>query len=105
MAKKTTRKRRPRAVRVPTELPPCVKLLRILAGHKEMIRSLAFDPQGEILASGSTDETVKLWETRSGKLLRTLQGHKSSASCLAFTPQYGVLASGNADGLVELWEA
>ena len=38
--------------------------------------SVAFDPQGETLASGSDDNTVKLWEARSGKLLRTLEGHQ-----------------------------
>ena len=62
-----------------TELPPGVKLLRTLEGHQEQIWSVAFDPQGETLASGSDDNTVKLWEARSGKLLRTLEGHKGES--------------------------
>jgi WD40 repeat protein len=61
-----------------TELPPGVKLLRSLEGHQDMVRSVAFDPQGETLASGSEDKSVKLWETRSGKLLRTLEGHQNA---------------------------
>ncbi len=38
--------------------------------------SVAFDPSGRMLASGSGDNTVKLWEVASGKLLRTLEGHE-----------------------------
>ncbi len=37
--------------------------------------SVAFDPTGQTLASGSDDNTVKLWDPASGKLLRTLEGH------------------------------
>ena len=68
MAKKTTKKRRPQAnLKVPTELPPGVKLLHRLVGHKGPVMSLAFDPQGEILASGSADGMVKLWDLGSGE--------------------------------------
>jgi len=46
-------------------LPPGVKLLRTLAGHKAPVRSVAFDPQGHTLASGSDNGTVKLWDAGS----------------------------------------
>ena len=62
----------------PAELPPGVKLLRTLAGHQDAVLSVAFDPQGGTLASGSGDKTVKLWEPASGKLLRTLEGHQNA---------------------------
>ena len=42
----------------------------------DWVWSVAFDPQGGTLASGSDDKTVKLWEARSGKLLHTLEGHR-----------------------------
>ena len=58
---------------------------------------MAFDPQGGTLASGSDDNTVKLWEARSGKLLRTLEGHQNWVWSVAFDPQGGTLASGSAD--------
>ena len=76
-------------------LPPGVKLLRTLEGHKDVVLSVAFDPQGETLASGSDDDTVKLWEARSGKLLRTLEGHQDGLTSVAFDPQGGTLASGS----------
>ena len=70
-----------------------------------MVRSVAFDPQGGTLASGSADNTVKLWEAASGKLLRTLEGHQELVLSVAFDPQGGTLASGSYDNTVKLWEA
>ena len=89
---------------VRTNLPPGVKLLRTLEGHQDQVNSVTFDSKGETLASGSDDNTVKLWEARSGKLLRTLKGHKSQVMTVAFDPQGGTLASGSG-GMVMLWEA
>ena len=86
------------------ELPPGVKLLRAIEGHMDLVFSVAFDPQGRALASGSRDDTVKLWETRSGTLLRTLKGHKHTVWSVAFDPQGGTLASGSDDNTVKLWE-
>jgi small GTP-binding protein len=89
---------------VRTELPPGVKLLRTLEGHQGRIRSVAFDPQGETLASGSDDNTVKLWEARSGKLLRTLEGHRDFVTSVAFDSKGRTLASGSDDEKVKLWD-
>jgi small GTP-binding protein len=86
-------------------LPPGVKLLRTLEGHQDAVTSVAFDPQGETLASGSSDNTVKLWEAASGKLLRTLEGHRDRVYSVAFDPQGETLASGSSDNTVKLWEA
>ena len=58
-----------------------------------------------MLASGSADKTVKLWEAQSGKLLRTLEGHSDAVWSVAFDPKGGILASGSADETVKLWEA
>src|SRR3982750_1348200 len=101
MAKKKTRGQRANEELRP-ELPPGVKLLRTLEGHHGPVSSVAFDPQGETLASGSRDNTVKLWEARSGKLLRTLEGHQDYVWSVAFDPQGGTLASGSGDSTVKL---
>jgi WD40 repeat protein/GTPase SAR1 family protein len=87
------------------ELPPGVKLLRTLDGQTEQVRSLAFNSSGAMLASGSHDGKVKLWETTSGKLLRMFDGQTEGVFCVAFDPQGGMLASGSADNSIKLWDA
>jgi small GTP-binding protein len=104
MKKKEPQAKGPRAGgRKPTELPPGVTLLRRLEGHRRQVWCLAFDLQGETLA-GSDDNTVKLWETRSGKLLHTRAEHISQVFSLAFDPQGETLASGSGDKTADLWE-
>ncbi|HBL27177.1 MAG TPA: hypothetical protein DD490_10115 [Acidobacteria bacterium] len=85
------------------QLPPGVKLLHTLEGHQGAVNSIAFDPQGKLLGSGSEDRSVKLWDVRGGKLLRTLTGHRNSVFCVAFDPQGETLASGSDDNRVALW--
>lgn len=86
------------------ELPQGVKLLRTLEGHRYTVNTLAFDPAGRTLASGSDDGTVKLWESHNGKLLRTLEGHRHTVFSVAFDPAGRILASGGDYGNLKLWE-
>ncbi len=86
------------------ELPRGVSLRATLAGHKEAVNCVAFDTLGDTLASGSTDGTVKLWDTSNGKLLRTFEG-QSPVDSVAFDPLQGTLISVDDDGKVNLWEA
>jgi WD domain, G-beta repeat len=61
-----------------------------------------FSPDGQTIASGSWDNTVKLWR-RDGTLLTTLNGHESSVSSVAFSPDGQTIASGSGDNTVKLW--
>jgi small GTP-binding protein len=87
------------------ELPPAVKLLHTFEGQRNEVYSLAFHPQGRMLASGSSDETLKLWDAQSGELLHTLEGHLGPVYSLAFDPQGRMLASGSSDETIKLWDA
>jgi WD40 repeat protein len=52
---------------------PTGQSLKTLAGHTNWIWSVAFSPDGSLLASGSVDATVKLWDVQTGECLKTLQ--------------------------------
>lgn len=78
--------------------------LIVQTGHTKDINSVAFSPDGKTLASGSGDETIKLWDVESGTELRTLLGHKHFVYSVAFAPDGKTLASGSADKTVKLWD-
>jgi WD40 repeat protein len=70
-------------------------LLRTLEGHFDKVTSVAFSPpDGQILASGSIDGTIRLWRVADGVLLRTLEGNLSEVNSVAFSPDGQILASG-----------
>ncbi|MEH1998012.1 MAG: hypothetical protein V7L00_04430, partial [Nostoc sp.] len=61
-------------------------LLQTLTGHSSGVFSVAFSSNGQTLASGSSDNTIKLWDVRKGNLLQTLTGHSYSVHSVAFSP-------------------
>ncbi len=70
-----------------------------------LVQSIAFSPDGRVLASGSYDGKVRLWEVANGRKLHTLKGHKEGGvHSLTFSPDGRMLASGANDTVVRLWE-
>ena len=65
--------------------------------------ALDFSPDGLILACGSKDSTIKLWNSLTGELIATFTGHQGSVYTLTFSPDGNTLASGSADGTVQFW--
>jgi WD40 repeat protein len=74
-----------------------------LKGHSDRINSLAFSPDGKILASGSDDKTIKIWQLATGKLICTLTGHLAAVQSVAFSPNGLMLVSGSWDTTIKIW--
>ncbi len=68
------------------------------------VTTVVFSKDGDILATGSYDHTVRLWRAADGALLKTLSGHGDYLTDLAFSPSGEMLASSSYDGTVILWE-
>jgi WD40 repeat protein len=86
--------------------PSTGRLMRAWAGGEGTVSSLAFAPDGRVLATGhlASSRNVRVWDAATGHLLATLDGHTDRVRAVAFSPVGRVLASAGRDGTVRLWD-
>ena len=82
---------------------PTGAAVALLAGHTESVLSVAFSPDGKILASGGGYGTIWLWDVGSGQLQTILEGYAVWVSPLLFSPDGKILASGHRREIL-LWD-
>jgi hypothetical protein len=66
--------------------------------------SLAFSPDGKLLATGNHDRSIRFWDVATGRAVRRIKGHEDWVVSVAFSPDGRTLASGGKDSTVCLWE-
>ncbi|WP_405769051.1 helix-turn-helix domain-containing protein [Streptomyces sp. NBC_01538] len=74
-----------------------------LSGHRGAVNSVVFGPGRRLLASASSDGTVRLWDVATRRAAGTLVGHRGPVRCVAFSPDGRTLASASTDETIRLW--
>jgi WD40 repeat protein/GTPase SAR1 family protein len=94
-----------RSAQPPAQAEPLAVLERQLTGHQGWVNSVSVSPDGTWAASGSRDETVRIWDLENGECRATLRGHASAVRAVAITPDGQRILSASVDGSVRVWDA
>jgi len=86
----------------PDKLP--FKVQATCRGHEAKIECAAFSPDGKLLATGSADKTIRLWNPATGDQIAVLNEHSDAVSAIEFSPDNSVLASAGKDTTIRLWD-
>lgn len=105
--KKATELEQKQKQKEPSPPPPTTspwRCIHTLTGHSNWVFSVAISPDGQTLASGSSDKTIKIWHLDTGKLLHTLMGHSEWVRSVVFSPDGQTLVSGSDDKMIKIWQ-
>jgi WD40 repeat protein len=82
------------------------KVLNIITGHEASVETVAFSPDCTLIASGSSDMTVRIWDVRTGSAVgEPLCGHNWSVRSVSFSPDGTQIASGSSDKTICMWDS
>ena len=74
--------------------------LHILHGHTKWVQSVAFHPEGRLVATGSDDQSIRFWDLATGRCIKVWDEQSGEVWSVAFSPDGKRLASGSAHGVV-----
>jgi WD40 repeat protein len=80
------------------------KQMGILRGHTGAVRTIAYSPDGNLLASGGQDSSIRFWDVHEQKQVGIIQNLEGMVNSVAFSPDGKWLASGGADSAVRIWD-
>jgi WD40 repeat protein len=80
------------------------QLIGTLEGHLEGVIAVSWKPNSDILASGSRDKTIRLWDTSNNKLVSTLTEHNAPVNTIEWSPDGTMLASADDNGTIIIWK-
>jgi WD40 repeat protein len=76
-----------------------------MKGHSEYVTTVAFSSDGSLIASGSEDKTIRIWDAEAGKKIYRLDGHTKAVNSVAFSPDSQWIASASHDNTVRVWSS
>lgn len=81
------------------------KGIATLTGHRNVVRAVAYAPDGSRIISGSDDRTVRVWDAVRGEELAAFLGHKDAVLAVAYSPDGTRIVSGSREGSVRVWDS
>ncbi|MBE9099217.1 protein kinase domain-containing protein [Vacuolonema iberomarrocanum] len=79
------------------------RCLHTLTDHSSWVTSVALNAAGNLIASGSLDDTVKVWNPQRGALIYNLTGHTRDVNAVVISPDGKTLVSGGDDSMIKVW--
>src|SRR6266700_1715729 len=83
---------------------PDPALIRTLSGHTDGVYGCPISPAGDFIVSASGDQTLKVWDARTGEERRTLRGHKNMVNGCAISPAGDFIVSASWDNTLKVWD-